>query len=151
MFKCLKVIIKYSEKKKSNHFLKEDTVSKGIISYANARGMDIIPTKQGYPACTVLAFGNSAITADCGMAKLLSENGVCVTLIENGEILLPPYEYGFIGGASGVYGSEVFFLGDIGTHRDAKKICDAIISEGFSPVSLSDEPLADLGRILFID
>ena len=30
MFKCLKVIIKYSDQKKSNHFLKEDTVSVGL-------------------------------------------------------------------------------------------------------------------------
>ena len=132
-------------------FLKKDTVSEAVVSYAASCGMDIIHTKQGYPACTVLSFGNSAITADFGMARVLSEHGVKVTLIENGDILLPPYEYGFIGGAGGVYNNEVYFLGDISLHRDAEKICDAIRAEGFSPISLSDEPLTDLGRILFID
>ena len=72
-------------------------------------------------------------------------------IIENGDISLPPYEYGFIGGAAGVYKNEVYFLGDISLHRSAKKICDAIRAEGFEPVSLSSEPLSDLGRILFID
>ena len=77
--------------------------------------------------------------------------GINVTLIENGDIQLYPYEYGFIGGAAGVYKNEVYFLGDPATHRDSKKIHDAIINEGFIPIALSDEPLTDLGRILFID
>ena len=132
-------------------FLKKDTVSRTVISYAESCGFDIVQVKQGYPACTVLAFGNSAITADLGMARTLSDYGVKVTLIENGDITLPPYEYGFIGGASGVYKNEVYFLGDINSHRDAKKICDAVKAEGFNPISLSDEPLADLGRILFVN
>lgn len=132
-------------------FLKKDSVSESLLSYAAAVGLDVIPTRQGYPACTALAFGGAAVTADAGMAKTLSAAGVRVTLIENGDISLPPYEYGFIGGCAGVFGNEVYFLGDISTHRDGKKICDAIRAEGFVPISLSDEPLADLGRILFID
>lgn len=132
-------------------FIKADTASEAVISYAESAGLTVIPTKQGYPACTVLAFGNSAITADEGMARLLRTHGIKVTLIENGDISLLPYEYGFIGGAAGVYKNEVYFLGDIGLHRSAKEICDAIRAEGFKPVSLSSEPLSDLGRILFID
>lgn len=132
-------------------FLKKDSVSESVLSYAKANGLDVISTRQGYPACTTLAFGGAAITADEGMAKKLSSSGIRVTLIENGDISLPPYEYGFIGGAAGVFGNGVYFLGDVSTHRDGKKICDAIRAEGFIPISLSDEPLADLGRILFID
>ena len=132
-------------------FLKKDTASKAVISYAETCGLDIINTRQGYPACTVLAFGGAAITADVGMARQLTEAGIRVTLIENGDILLPPYGYGFIGGASGVYKNEVYFLGDVQSHRDATKICDSIRSEGFTPICLSNEPLSDLGRILFID
>jgi len=132
-------------------FLKSDTASGAVISYAKSRGLEIISTKQGYPACTVLAFGGSAITSDPGMARQLSDSGIKVTLIGNGDIALPPYEYGFIGGAAGVYKKDVYFLGDISSHRDGAKICDAVRDAGFTPISLSDEPLADLGRILFID
>lgn len=132
-------------------FIKADTASRAIISYAERMGLTVIPTKQGYPACTVLAFGNSAITADVGMARLLEKNGINTTLIENGDVSLPPYEYGFIGGAAGVYKNKIYFLGDINSHRNAKEICEAVRAGGFEPISLSNEPLSDLGRILFID
>ena len=40
-------------------FLKTDTASRSVIDYAEKRGLKIVHTNQGYPACTVLAFGNS--------------------------------------------------------------------------------------------
>lgn len=132
-------------------FIKTDTASSAVIKYAKEKNLKIISVNQGYPACTVLSFGENAITADRGMAKILSASGIDVTLISNGGISLSPYEYGFIGGACGVYKSTVYFLGDILTHPDGKKICDAIKAGGYEPVSLSDEPLSDLGRIIFID
>jgi len=132
-------------------FIKTDTASPAVIDYARGRNLKIISVKQGYPACTVLEFGKNAITADTGMAKILSSAGIDVTLISNGGISLPPYKYGFIGGACGVYKSSVYFLGDISTHADGKKIFDTIKAKGYEPISLSDEPLRDLGRIIFID
>ena len=105
-------------------------------------------TKQGYPACSVLHFGNSAITADRGLAQVLSENGIKVTLIRPGYISLPPYEYGFIGGASGVVDKNVYFFGDLSTHPDCEIIRKAVIAEGYAPISLSDEKLADFGGII---
>ena len=132
-------------------FLKEDTASRAVIDFSKKSGLEIISVKQGYPACTTLAFGNSAITADRGMQKALLKFGINVTLIDNGDISLPTHEYGFIGGASGVYKNEVYFLGDIKTHRNSDIILKAIEKENFLPISLSDEPLRDLGSIIFID
>ena len=129
-------------------FCKTDSISEAITNYAKVNGFEMIHTNQGYPACSVLAFGASAITADPGLASVLSENGVKVTLIGQGSISLPPYEYGFIGGASGVVDNKVYFFGDIKKHPDCDAICDAITNEGFIPVSLSDEPLRDLGGII---
>ncbi len=129
-------------------FCKSDSISDGIVDYARRNGYKIIHTNQGYPACSVLAFGNCAITADHGIADILRENGIRVTLISQGGISLPPYEYGFIGGASGVVGRRVYFFGDIGKHPDSETICQAIISEGFIPFSLSDEELRDFGGII---
>ena len=131
-------------------FCKSDTVSKAIIRLAERQRLEICHVKQGYPACTTLAFGNNAITADAGMADALSKKGVKVTLINNGDISLPPYEYGFIGGASAVYENKVYFLGDLSTHRDGVKIRSAIESAGYKVISLSDEPLSDLGGIIFL-
>lgn len=132
-------------------FYKRDTVSAAIKEHARAAGLCEVSVKQGYPACTVLTFGNSAITADRGMARVLAAHGTKVTVISDGGISLPPYEYGFIGGCAGVYGNEVYFLGDVRRHAEAKAICAAIEGAGYLPVSLSEEPLRDFGRILFIE
>lgn len=131
-------------------FCKADTVSPALLSYAKELGLKLHTVKQGYPACTTLAFGNAAVTADRGMARALSDAGIKVTLIVSGGIELPPYEYGFIGGAAGVFRDTVYFLGNLDTHPDSELIRSAIEAEGFKAVSLSDGPLRDLGRIIFI-
>ena len=131
-------------------FAKTDTLSDSIKEFARERGFELCNTKQGYPACTVLAFGNCAITADRGMARVLSDNGIEVTLIREGHILLDSCEYGFIGGASGVLGDKIYFLGDIESHPDGDLICESVRRAGFTPISLSGEPLRDLGGMIFL-
>ena len=104
-------------------FVKSDSVSREVLAAADRIGLKTVSVRQGYPACTVLALGSThAITADRGMAKALSREGIEVLLIENGDVSLPPHEYGFIGGAAGVFGNKVYFLGDLKTHRHGDKI-----------------------------
>ena len=132
-------------------FMKCDTVSRYLLSLAKELGYEIIDVKQGYPACTVLPLGDSAaITSDKGMARAMRSVGIDVTVISDGGILLPPYEYGFIGGAAGVLDGTVYFIGDPKTHTDGKIILDAITRHGFRQEKLCDGPLYDLGRIIFI-
>jgi hypothetical protein len=85
-----------------------------------------------------------------GIANKLRNLGVNVLLIEPGHISLPPYEYGFIGGASGVCGDKVYFLGNIKLHPDGERMEKFIRDAGLIPVNLSDEPLVDLGGLMFI-
>lgn len=128
-----------------------NTENESISTLAKASGRALQKIKQGYPACTTLMLGNThAITADEGMARVLSSDGISVTLIENGDISLPPYEYGFIGGACGACGDTVYFCGDVSAHRSFEKIADAIKRAGMKYVSLSFEKLSDLGGILFL-
>ena len=129
-------------------FCKSDSVSSAIIELANRNGYKICHTNQGYPACCALTFGNNAITADRGLADAMTRHGVKVTLISEGGISLPPHKYGFIGGASGVVGRKVYFFGDIMNHPDGQLICNAIKEAGYTPISLSDEPLRDFGGII---
>ena len=132
-------------------FCKSDTFSKDILEYAGNLGIKTHHVKQGYPACTVLKISeNAAITADLGMAKALVSEGISVLTICNGAVSLPPYEYGFIGGAGEVYGDNVYFLGDIYSHPEAQKILGFIKENGKTAICLSDEPLSDLGGIIFI-
>ena len=137
---------------KDEIFCRRASVSQAVLSLAEERGLKINDVKQGYPACTVLALSDEVcVTADEGMARALISSGISVYMIENGDISLPPYEYGFIGGAAGVYGGVAYFLGNLDSHRSADVIKAACREARVVPVSLSDEPLADLGRIIFID
>ena len=133
-------------------FARADSVSEYIKKRCTEGGIRLVPVKQGYPACTTLRLTDrAAITADLGMAKALSENGVSVTVIGNGGISLPPYDYGFIGGCAGVYENTVYFIGDIDSHPDAERIKNAISALGMTVASLYGGPLLDLGGILFAE
>ena len=133
-------------------FCRVESVSPYILELAKTLGLKTVPVKQGYPACTVLKLSERvAVTADSGMARALSEAGIEVIKIKEGHISLPPHEFGFIGGAAGVYGDTVYFLGRIEDHPSHALIKEALDSLGMNAVSLSDEPLRDLGGILLIE
>ena len=136
---------------KDKLFANPASLSESISDYAKKNGIELVGTKQGYPACSTLHFGNSVICADRGLERTFSANGIDVALIENGGIALPPYEYGFIGGATGVFGNKVYFLGDYKSHPSAEIIENALSLEGYTPISLSDEPLFDLGGLIFLE
>ena len=131
-------------------FARTASADGAIISLAKKRGYEVIDVKQGYPACTVLPLSSdAAVTADCGMARAMRKCGIEVTEIENGDILLPPYDYGFIGGAAGVFEGCVYFFGEPKLHRGGEAILSAARALGLRTVSLYDGPLLDLGRALF--
>lgn len=131
-------------------FCNTSNISGAILEFAKRRGLSVHHVNQGYPACTTLAFGNCAITADQGMAAALIDVGIEVTLINNGGISLPPYEYGFIGGACGVYEDKVYFFGNLDLHPDSEIIKQSLARAGYTPVSLSDEELGDFGGFISI-
>ena len=135
-------------------FIKSDTAAKEILEYAELCGLSVISTKQGYPACTVLYLGeNFAITSDKGMAKLMENQGVLTTFIDNSSVIsLPPHEYGFIGGCAGIYKDTVYFTGNIEAHPCCEAIEKAISEAGFKFVSLGTcDLLFDLGGLRFIE
>ncbi len=133
-------------------FIKKDSASQYIIKRATELGYSLRTVKQGYPACTTLAISeNAAVTADRGMERALTEAGKTVYKIGAGGVLLPPYEYGFIGGASFTDSDKIFFFGDINTHPDAKIIRNACKSEGKEVVSLCGAPLVDLGGAIVLE
>lgn len=126
-------------------FCHKKTFSKAVLQFAEDNGIEVINVKQGYAKCSTIVLGNTGIiTADKGIADLAKS--LCkVLLTDEGGILLPPYDYGFIGGASFVLGDKVFFFGDIKKHKNADIITNFISECGYTSVSLSDEPLCDFG------
>lgn len=122
-----------------------------LLREARSAGMSVVDVSQGYTACSCLAPADGRIiTADVGIARAARALGIAVLLISPGGVLLPPYEYGFIGGCGGVGAEEVFFYGDPLTHPDGRDICRFIEESGKTVVALGDGPLLDLGKIIFI-
>ena len=132
-------------------FCRRESIAEGVVRYAESAGMEIVGVKQGYAGCATLVLDEShVITADAGLARAYRECGIDVLEIGCGGIALPPYEYGFIGGAAGVDGECVFFMGDPATHPDGDRITEYIESLGMRAVALCDGMLTDLGGLVFL-
>jgi len=133
-------------------FFRRGSISEKVISLAEKGGLRLIEVRQGYPACSTLVLSESAVvTSDRGLAKSFRAEGLEVILISEGHISLPPYGYGFIGGASALDGDRLFFFGNIDLHPDADVIRNAAERYGITVYSLSDCPLADLGGAVFLE
>ena len=126
--------------------------------------MKIIGVSQGYSRCTCLPVDNrSFITADVGLANALESQDASVLTIKPGSILLPGFDYGFIGGCAGhIYIDNltdsdgpkqraIIFNGDLSRHPDFEKISDFIKSRNIYPIYFEEYPLEDIGSILSME
>lgn len=122
-------------------------------AYATARSAGLIPvkTKQGYAKCSCLIAGNIIITADSAIARACKANGAEHLLISEGHIGIDEYDYGFIGGASGVIEDNVIFFGNISHHPDGEKIKEAILSQNMNIITAAETELFDYGGIITIE
>lgn len=120
-----------------------------LLEYLKNSNFEFINVKQGYAKCSTLVVDEKhAITADCSIYKALTENDIDVLKIENGNILLPGYDYGFIGGASGKLGNSIIFTGSIKTHPQGSEIARYIKSCGLEIIELNQGKLIDIGGII---
>lgn len=121
----------------------------GLLGAAEEAGMTLVNVRQGYARCSTLIAGEeNIITSDEGICRECVKAGLSALLISPGGILLPGYEYGFIGGASGRIGGEIIFNGDISGHRDFSRIKDFISGLGLSMKWFPGLPLTDIGSIV---
>ena len=132
-------------------YCRADSVSNLILDFAKRHGYEVRGVKQGYSKCSVCTIGErAAITADPSLCRAMREDGMEVLLISSGGIVLDGYDTGFIGGCSGEDGDRIYFSGNIFLHPDGKRIDDFCKAHGKTAVSLSDEPLVDIGTMFFI-
>ena len=133
---------------------KTDFAAEEIIDFAHESSISIVPVKQGYTKCSTVTLGDSAIiTADDGLANASKENGIHVLKTENSPsaVKIEGYDYGFIGGACGVFNKKVYFTGNILVHPDGCRIVEFCNTHGFDTVSLCDGMLTDIGGIIFLE
>ncbi len=119
--------------------------------YHNIAHGDIVKVAQGYTKCaTVKVSERAIITSDVSIARAAEASDIDVLRISSGNVLLPGYDTGFLGGASGSDERFVYFCGFLENHPDSEKISLFCRKNGKEAVSLSDEPLYDIGTIFFI-
>lgn len=130
-----------------------------LLELVQSMGQITVDIKQGYAKCNILAIDESSIiTSDPGIAsaihafnqsRIRTANQIDVLLIESGHIKLEGFDYGFIGGASGVLGDKVIFNGNLAAHPDYQKIKAFISSKGKTLVYFENYKLEDIGSIIF--
>ncbi len=120
------------------------------------KGIKTCAVKQGYAKCSTLPIGSgSLITEDPSIARVAQANGLEVLRIDAHNVCLPGYDTGFLGGASSFAPyqnmKEIYFCGDLNRHQNAESIQQFIVKHGFTPISLSSDPLLDVGTMFFIE
>lgn len=138
-----------------NDFIcKTTSIEKTALEYAQKTGMRIINVNQGYVKCNISVVcekQKAIITEDEGIRRILESFGYDVLKLESHEVKLDPYDYGFIGGASGLIENKLLFTGNIHEHKEYCRIKEFCEKYSVEIISLSDEPLYDYGSLLVIN
>lgn len=120
-----------------------------ILDYYKNRGYELVNIKQGYAKCSCLVTEDFVITSDGGIFESLRDL-IPIYKIDHGQIKLQNFNYGFIGGASGVLGKKIFFTGDLSHHSSYEEILKIINEYDYEIEILSKDPIEDYGTIFFI-
>ncbi len=107
-----------------------------------------INVSQGYAKCNICPISeNAAITEDAGIYKELSKY-IDVLLIEKGGIKLPPYDYGFFGGSTGMIDKNTLFInGSLKNHPSGDKIYAFLEKYSVKTVE-RDGAIFDVGSVI---
>lgn len=120
-----------------------------ILDYYKNRGYELVNIKQGYAKCSCLVTEDFVITSDGGIYETLKDL-IPIYKIDHGQIKLQNFNYGFIGGATGVLGKKIFFTGDFSHHSSYEEILKIINKYNYEIEILSKDPIEDYGTIFFI-
>lgn len=116
-----------------------------------------ILVKQGYTKCSICVTSeNSCITSDKGIDRILKENGINSTLIEENNIKLLKRDRtnsnkkGFIGGASFVFDNKFVLFGDIENLESKEKITKHLKKYKLELVDFKGLQVNDYGGAIII-
>ncbi|MCH3962829.1 MAG: hypothetical protein LKE46_01000 [Clostridium sp.] len=117
----------------------------------NIKNKKLINVNQGYTKCSSAIIGkNAVVTSDTGIYTALLEENVNLLQIPYGDILLPNFDYGFIGGCCGSFDDCVVFFGDLSYYSYGEKMLAFLKKHNMKPVFLRKGKLIDRGSIFFI-
>ncbi|URZ07246.1 DUF6873 family GME fold protein [Clostridium felsineum] len=120
--------------------------------YNNILDKTIINVKQGYTKCSTAVINDYALmTSDIGIANSASKFNLDVLLLPPGDIVLPGFEYGFIGGSCGLINKNILaFYGNLEKYKFKNKVLNFLNKHNIKPIYLSDSKLIDRGSIITI-
>lgn len=123
---------------------------KKLLSFQKSK--KILNVNQGYTKCSVLPIRNDAfITTDTGIYNALKEIDMDVLLLPPGDILLPPLNYGFIGGIGGLIDSDkLAIFGELEYYTFGNEIYKFLYKHNVEPISLKKGRLTDRGSLFVI-
>ncbi len=123
---------------------------KNVIHQSFFRNKKKIKSSQGYAKCSVCVVDkHSIITDDESIFQACESVEIDALLVKKGSVILPGFNYGFIGGCSGKISSDCLaFCGDIRTHDDYQKIKEFLQFRNIDSLSLCSGQLTDIGSII---
>ncbi len=129
---------------------KYDVMPKKLIEYCTANNIQIVSVKQGYSKCSVSILNNKAIiTSDKNISIVYKQLGFDVLLIPYGDIELPGYNYGFIGGCCGMIDKNIMaFTGNLNKYKYGQEVLSFLHNHNIEPLYLTNGNLIDIGSIL---
>ena len=131
---------------------REDFLHPKIKKYLIDNNYDILNVKQGYAKCSICVVNDNAIiTEDDSIEKTAKEACIDVLKLQKGHVKLYGYDYGFIGGASGLLNENLLcFNGCIENHPQYLLIKEFCRKYDVDLISLNDDVLYDVGSIMVI-
>lgn len=127
-----------------------DALDPVIGAWCRENGIRLLHTRQGYAKCSVcIVAENAVVTADTALHALCIRLGLDALLIQPGNIALPGYSHGFIGGCTGLLAPDLLcFAGDPRHHPDYAGIRSFARNHGVYLHALLPGMLRDVGGIL---
>jgi len=133
-----------------NFFIHHTGITDTIVT-DNCIHLSKIHVLQGYTRCNLLRLDEGHfITSDKGIYKTLTEKGLFALYVSPSDIILPGHDYGFFGGACGIFENTFFVIGNLSKYCDGEKVKSFVEKFHYDIIELYDGPLFDGGSVLFL-
>ncbi|WBW49229.1 hypothetical protein O6R05_04250 [Peptoniphilus equinus] len=119
-----------------------------VRAFYERQGYHFIHVAQGYTKCNLVVGRRSLITSDVGIYRTLKDIAP-ILLVESEHVALKGFNYGFLGGASGLINDTLVFAGSLERHPSYARIVKFLDRQGESWTQLQG-PLVDVGTLIQI-
>lgn len=123
---------------------------KNLLEFYSKKGYKLIDVKQGYTKCNISIGKNVLITSDRDIYYKV-KSFEKILLIDHKQIILPGFNYGFIGGASGLINDTLYFTGSLKNHSSYNEIIDFLGKNNEKYDFLTSSDIIDYGSILSLE